>query len=306
MKMMKALASYIMRGQAQAIVVAAGFAMLSMIFPLFSLLSAAAVAFVSLRQGAAAGLILVVACGVLLVTITLVTGSISVFMPGIASLMVLLLLLWVFSIILRYTRSLPVTLAAAGAVGLVFIIVFHLVVGDTVLWWQSHFKAFFAHTIEAMMADQQLAFTESLQSLATIMTGFVTMAFLLNAILSLFIARSWQAALYNPGGFREEFHRLQLGKKVAIFSLVIATLALIPLAGMSYVMKDMLLIVMMLYILQGVAVVHAIVAMKNMQWVWLVGLYGLVFLMSQLVAITGYIDTWLDFRKRMAPSTTKR
>jgi len=303
--MMRALASYIMRGRAQAIAVAVGFAMLSMIFLLFGLLSAATVAFVSLRQGAVAGLVLVVACGALVTLVTSITGSLVVFAPGIMALMAFLLMLWLLGVMLRYTRSLPLTLTAVAAAGLVFIVVFHLAVGDTPLWWQSHFKVFFAQTVEAMATDQQMMFVESLQSLSVIMTGFVTMTFLLGAVASLFIARSWQAALYNPGGFREEFHGLQLGKKVAVFSLVIATLALIPMGNMSYAMKDMLFIVMMLYVLQGIAVVHAIVAIRNMQWIWLVGLYGLVFIMSQLVAITGYIDTWMDFRKRMARNPPK-
>jgi len=302
---MKALASYIMRGRAQAIAVAVGFAMLSMILLPFGLLSAATVAFVSLRQGTAAGLVLVAASGVLMTLVTSITGSFGVFMTAIFALLAFLSLVCLLSAILRVTRSLPVTIAAAGAIGIVFVVVFHLAVGNTAFWWQSHFNEFFAQTTQAMATDQQQMFVDSLQSLAAIMTGFVTMMLLLSAIVSLFIARSWQARLYNPGGFREEFHGLQLGKKVAVFSLVIATLALVPMGDMSYVMKDILLIVMMMYMLQGIAVVHAIVAIRNMQWVWLVALYGLVFVMSQLVAITGYIDTWMDFRKRMARNAAK-
>ena len=148
------------------------------------------------------------------------------------------------------------------------------------------------------MMDQQVVFKQNLETWSEIMTGFVTMAFLLNVIFSLFIARVWQAMLYNPGGFQQEFHGLQFGKKVAIFSLVVATLALLPENIIGYISKDLLMLVMMIYVLQGVAVVHALVALKGLHWAWLIGLYLLVFLMSQLVAITGYIDTWLDFRKR--------
>jgi hypothetical protein len=294
---MKALAAYIMKGRAQAIAIAAGFAVLSLIFPLLGLLSGAAVGLVTLRSGPAAGLLLTVATILVIAAIASLTAM-PLLLPTILSLVVLLLLVWVAGSVLRYTRSLTQSIAVVSIAGMMFIVVFHLSVGDPAAWWQSHFDEFFAQATESMMMDQQVVFKQNLETWSEIMTGFVTMAFLLNVIFSLFIARAWQAMLYNPGGFRQEFHGLQFGKRIAIFSLVVATLALIPENIIGYISKDLLMVVMMVYVLQGVAVVHALVALKGLHWAWLIGLYLLVFLMSQLVAITGYIDTWLDFRKR--------
>ncbi|MEJ2179296.1 MAG: hypothetical protein P8Y28_02415 [Gammaproteobacteria bacterium] len=294
---MKALAAYIMKGRAQAIAIAAGFAVLSLIFPLLGLLSGAAVGLVTLRSGPAAGLLLTVATILVIAAIASLTAM-PLLLPTILSLVVLLLLVWVAGSVLRYTRSLTQSIAVVSIAGMMFIVVFHLSVGDPAAWWQSHFDEFFAQATESMMMDQQVVFKQNLETWSEIMTGFVTMAFLLNVIFSLFIARAWQAMLYNPGGFRQEFHGLQFGKRIAIFSLVVATLALIPENIIGYISKDLLMLVMMVYVLQGVAVVHALVALKGLHWAWLIGLYLLVFLMSQLVAITGYIDTWLNFRKR--------
>ena len=294
---MKALAAYIMKGRAQAIAIAAGFAVLSLIFPLLGLLSGAAVGLVTLRSGPSAGLLLTVATILVIAAIASLTAM-PLLLPTILSLVVLLLLVWVAGSVLRYTRSLTQSIAVVSIAGMMFIVVFHLSVGDPAAWWQSHFDEFFAQATESMMMDQQVVFKQNLETWSEIMTGFVTMAFLLNVIFSLFIARAWQAMLYNPGGFRQEFHGLQFGKRIAIFSLVVATLALIPENIIGYISKDLLMVVMMVYVLQGVAVVHALVALKGLHWAWLIGLYLLVFLMSQLVAITGYIDTWLDFRKR--------
>jgi hypothetical protein len=294
---MKALAAYIMKGRAQAIAIAAGFAVLSLIFPLLGLLSGAAVGLVTLRSGPAAGLLLTVATILVIAAIASLTAM-PLLLPTILSLVVLLLLVWVAGSVLRYTRSLAQSIAVVSIAGMMFIVVFHLSVGDPAAWWQSHFDEFFAQATESMMMDQQVVFKQNLETWSEIMTGFVTMAFLLNVIFSLFIARAWQAMLYNPGGFRQEFHGLQFGKRIAIFSLVVATLALIPENIIGYISKDLLMVVMMVYVLQGVAVVHALVALKGLHWAWLIGLYLLVFLMSQLVAITGYIDTWLNFRKR--------
>ena len=54
---MQALASFTMRGRSQAVLVAAVCALLSLIVPLVGLISSAAVALVTLRQGAVEGLI---------------------------------------------------------------------------------------------------------------------------------------------------------------------------------------------------------------------------------------------------------
>lgn len=288
-----------MRGQTHAIAITAGFAILSLIFPLLGLLSAAAVGLVTLRLGPMMGLLVLIAGSVLVTGAAMITAT-PLIVPTIVSLLILLLLTWIAAVVLRMTRSMALAITTVTVIGGVFVVVFHLMVGDPAEWWQANFNEFFAQATDSMMMDQQMVFQQNLATWAGIMTGFVTMAFLLNVIFSLFIARSWQAVLYNPGGFRGEFHGLRFGKQVAIVSLVIATLALLPDSAITGISKDLLMLIMMLYVLQGIAIVHAIVAMRGLHWAWLIGLYVLVFFMPQFVAITGYIDTWLDFRKRVA------
>ena len=178
---MKALAAYIMKGRAQAIAVAAGFAVVSLIFPLLGLLSGAAVGLITLRSGPAAGLLLTVATTVLVSAIALLTGT-PLLLPTIVSIIVLLLLVWLACSILRYTRSLPQSITAVSIAGMLFVAVFHLSVGDPAVWWQSHLDEFFAQATESMMMDQQVVFKQNLETWSEIMTGFVTMAFLPRAI----------------------------------------------------------------------------------------------------------------------------
>jgi len=296
---MKALAAFVMRGQTHAIAITAGFAILSLIFPLLGLLSAAAVGLVTLRLGPMTGLLVLIAGSVLVTGAAMIT-SMPLIVPTIASLMILLLLTWVAGVVLRMMRSMALAITSVTVIGGVFVVVFHMMVGDPAQWWQANFNEFFAQANESMVMDQQMVIQQNLATWASIMTGFVTMAFLLNVVFSLCIARSWQAMLYNPGGFREEFHGLRFSKQIAIVSLVIATVALLPDSAITGISKDMLMLIMMLYVLQGIAIVHAIVEMRKLHWAWLIGLYVLVFFMPQFVAITGYIDTWLDFRKRVA------
>jgi hypothetical protein len=296
---MKALAAYIMRGRAQAIGFTTGFAILSLIFPLLSVVSAAAVGLVTQRLGPSPGMLLVTSISLAALAMTMLVANTAFAIPAIGSLILLLLLTWMASTLLRFTRSLPMAIMALTGVGMVVIVLFHLMVGDPVTWWQAHFDELFASATESMMADQKMVFEQNLETWASIMTGFVTMAFLLNVVLAMFIARAWQAMLYNPGGFGQEFHSLQFGKQYAVFALVIASLALLPNSTIGIVSKDILMVVMMVYVLQGIAVVHSMVAQKGLHWAWLVGLYVLVVTVPQLVAVTGYIDTWMDFRKRV-------
>ena len=294
--MMKALAAFIMRGQPHAIAVTAGLAVLSLLFPLLGLLSAAALGLVTLRVGPMAGLLVLVASSVLVTGVAMFTAT-PLIMPATASL--LLLVLWLAAVVLRATRSLPLAIIAISALGVLSVVIFHLLVGDAALWWKTHFDALFAQAIEAMTLDQQMAFKENLETWSAIMTGFVAMIVSLQVVFSLFIARSWQAVLYNPGGFRQEFRGLRFGKQIAIVSLVIVILTFIP-SFIAAISADLLMLVLMLYVLQGVAAIHAIAGMKGLNWPWLLGFYLVVILAPQLVAIAGYADTWLDFRKRAA------
>src|SRR5690606_38868442 len=41
------------------------------------------------------------------------------------------------------------------------------------------------------------------------LAGLMGAVHALMALVGLMIGRSWQAGLYNPGGFRDEFHRLR-------------------------------------------------------------------------------------------------
>lgn len=289
-----------MRGPMQAMAVVAGFTLLSVLIPPVSYLSSAAVALVTLRQGLKPGLILVIGASIFIAGVSLFVGEESGLKSTLASLIALSLIIWMLSGILRYTRSLPMTFIASGTVGLVVILVLHGVLGDPTKWWEQVLTQLFLPAIEQASPSEQQEFLEVIASWAPHVTGFVAAALALNSLLCLFIGRWWQAMLYNPGGFQTEFHGLRLGKHIAIATLVVALLTLVPMGEISVIATDLLMIMLTLYVLQGIAVAHAVVAMKKMNVGWLVGLYIVVFLMSQLVAVAGFIDTFVNFRQRIA------
>lgn len=299
---MRALASYVTKGFSQALLVTVGFAVLSLMLPPLSLLSGAALALVTLRAGARYGAL------VMLVATVFVAGlayiSLSNLAPGMVFLFGMWLPLWVLAVVLRATRSLSLTNLVAGGLGFLGVVGAHLLMGDTSAWWYETLSKLFEPAMEAggALADKQ-AVDEALAGISQLMTGIMAAAMVLNAIMCLYLARGWQAVLYNPGGFRQEFHQLSLGRGLGIVALVLMGVYLLVGEGFSRLVGDMLIVIISLYLVQGVAVVHAVVAIKKMHMAWLVGMYVLIlFALPQLtlvLAALGFADTWMDFRHRL-------
>jgi uncharacterized protein YybS (DUF2232 family) len=149
--------------------------------------------------------------------------------------------------------------------------------------------------------EQAGEWRDTLDQMANVMTGIMCAAFVFSAVLSLLLARWWQAQLYNPGGFRDEFHRLRLGRPLALAVLALMAASLLPLGGASALGRDMVMVVLMMYMLQGLAVIHAVVAKRGASNAWLVATYVLLAIalpqVAMLLAIAGLMDTWLNLRR---------
>jgi len=113
---------------------------------------------------------------------------------------------------------------------------------------------------------------------------------------SVFLARSWQAQLFNPGGFQQEFHKLRLGKTVSLGVLVVTGLSL--LAEWTF-LSDVVVVLLAAVMIQGLAVLHGIVKIRGMSAGWLTGTYLMMILphTSALVGALGIADNWLNIRQ---------
>lgn len=295
---MKALASFIVRSQTQAMLAVVGFATLSMFMPLFSYLCGAAVALVTLRKGPVQGLILITLSGLFIGLVALMTSYAVEMLNTIVSLGILIFVLWLLAIVLRQTRSLAHTLYAATAAGITVILMFHFVVDDPTAWWKVELRQFFGPAIEQSGGNSDDMYA-LIDSWATHMTGFLTAVVIVNTLMCLFIARWWQALLFNPGGFQQEFHTLRLGQGFAFTTLTVAVLAWVPMGHPQIEVQDMLMLMMTVYVIQGLSVIHAVFAMKKLKSVWFIVVYIMVLIMSQLIAMIGFVDTWADLRQRL-------
>ena len=160
-----------------------------------------------------------------------------------------------------------------------------------------------------MMADDLIANSngtldkEQLQQIidqiVRLLPGFFASSFMIGTMISLYVARWWQAVIYNPGGFGKEFRAISLGQVTALIALAIAIAASFINADM---LNAMLLVVFALYLNQGMAVLHAVIAGRQLNAVWLFMIYLLMFFIPHIVvllALAGLADTWIDFRRRL-------
>ena len=135
------------------------------------------------------------------------------------------------------------------------------------------------------------------QTMSASMAG----TYLALAIGMTFLARGWQAALYNPGGLRTEFHGLRLSP---VFAVVFAvTMVIGPVLGLNTVLLAWAAGTPLF--LAGLALVHGVVARKKLSRQWLVMFYVALVLLGPslmiLLVVLAFVDSWLNIRGRIDP-----
>ena len=295
---MKTLAYFAIRSHINALLVIVSFAIISIMTPIFSLLSllsGAVIALYGLRKGIKEGLQLsaiAFAITLLLTSLLLKMPIIAFFILGIFWLPVLLPA-W----ILRYNQDL------AKALSIALVPVF-LGMGLFFIFWSGEDPArFFQPFIQQIMNELKingLVFTQDqmtvVNSLPQMLLSVLLLSFYLQTIFALIIGRWWQAVLFNAGGFQKEFHQLKMPVALVNLSFIIWALAL--LSDSPYLLACSLLLIVP-YVLQGIAIIHAFVKGKKLAPLFLLITYFMLFTqVAILIAFFGYLDHWLQFRAR--------
>ncbi len=298
---MKFLAHFVMQGERQAVVATTVSGVLSLIFLPFALWSAAALGLVTLRVGQQNGLRVVVGSIVAMVVLSyllLANGW-----PALVILLLLWLPTWWLAGQLRHHARQSLLLLQLLIPALLLVVALHLLMGgEPTLWWQGVLAQGIAEVRHELMAAQggalDLNHLEALVvQLAPLMNAAVVVLILLHILGGVLLARWWQAQLFNPGGFGREFQAIRLGRTVSGLALLLLSLALLL---QSELLQTLLVVVVLLLVLQGVAVVHALVRQQQAGRGWLIGLYLLLLLalpqMVMVLALAGWVDNWFDFR----------
>ena len=296
---MLALARFIMAGPNQATLVAAVSALLALLLPPLSWISGGVISLVTLHLGERKGMQVMAYAGLGTAALSwLVLGT-----PLVALVMLMLLWLpvWLVSWVLRKTVSLKLALQLVTGLSLLLVLVLQLVYPQ----FQQDQAGAFKEVVEQMMAEQpssvnRAEMNKAVDTAMQWLPGILASGLLLGVVLSLLLGRWWQAALYNPGGLAKEFNELRLGRQLS----AVATVFLL-IAGLtsSDLVTMLVLVFLSVYLIQGMALIHGIIAIKGLNKSWLLGFYLMMFLLPHLVlmpmAVFGLTDAWIDFRKRL-------
>lgn len=275
--MMRGLAEYVMTGRRQAIIAV----MLLGLIPLVNLLNPVVVGLIALRKGLQE-VVVIFAWAILPLGAWAVAGDVVplIMLIGITGLAVLL----------RETESWEFTLLAAIAVGVCVEVYFRLQPA----------------VIDALMQQLDLYLQASnpqglqIEEVRDVLLSVIGAVYMFLSIVLLMLARWMQAVLYNPGGFKQEFHNLRVEQKVALALIVIMLLSslgiVVPEAWVLYFVLPLLF--------SGIALTHAVVAKKKLSSMWLVTFYILLMLpvVVQILVLLALVDSWYDFRSRLSSS----
>ncbi|MBF0219772.1 MAG: DUF2232 domain-containing protein [Gammaproteobacteria bacterium] len=295
---MQFLASYVMRGRMQAILVITVTALLSLIFFPLSYLSSAAVALVALRNGYRS-------CVEVMVGATVATSLLSLLLVGSLTtgagfVLVLWLPVALLALHLGFTANMAMNLLRAALAAAAVVVAFYLLLDDPVFWWRDLLLGILNEIADNGHAELSALLLPGLDDLASVMSGLVAVAALMQWLCGLYLARWWQAELYNPGGFGRDFRQLRLGRPMIAATLLLLLLAMVEMTTLSQIAEELLLVAVAVVTLQGLAVVHGVAFNLEANRFWLAGLYLLlIFALPQMVivlAMFGVVDNWFDFR----------
>ena len=188
--------------------------------------------------------------------------------------------------------------SASWARTLVFIVVFSGVAAlvlDFLFAEQAEvFELVVANLFREIQQQQENAFIPE----RNFLLGVIGYVIALTSVICLVLGRWWQAMLYNPGGFKSEFHQLRLG--VGPAAILVAGVVVCNIASQEFSSWVGLLGLPLL--LGGLALVHYSVAFYQLGGHWLVIFYVVLFTVSPLSLVLiglGFLDSIMNIRSRL-------
>ncbi|HIJ25245.1 MAG: hypothetical protein HON68_09025 [Gammaproteobacteria bacterium] len=290
-----------MRSRPHAMGATALLAFLTLVFPPVGYMTGAVTGLVTLRHGAVEGLVTLLGG----LAIAMVMHSLSGGHELSVALMALFWLpVWVIATLLRSSQSLRVAFQVAALFGVTALFVFYLISeGTPALWWQEVVQNLFENEQSALGDQAGEMLLDS--RLAEVLSGVMAAGFFLGLVSMLMLARGWQAMLYNPGGMKTEFLALQLGRNSVLLGLVVMVPGLLMGDGVPAMVPDLIQIWMTLFMIQGIAVAHAVLDHRfKGQKGWIFALYTATLFtpLGFVVTMVGVTDAWINYRKQLIRS----
>lgn len=291
---MRALGHYILRGPIHAIALTSFISIATLLIPAMAyLLSGMPIGLVTLRKGGIKGgqiiigslfLTLLLTFAVQIIPMVAYTYAIGVWLP-----------VWCCAMVLRNTQSQGMLVLAAGLIGGLYVIISHLVFEDVTVWWKSWFDLWLERNFSTVtFGEREMQLLETIVPLMNAMVAAIVVVCLIVTSLG---ARWWQSLLFNEGGFRKEFYSLRLPRGLCYITLISIVVLWFIGEQQQSVLRDLLIVVVFLYLFQGLSAIHRIVFVRKMPNAWLVVMYCLLFVLPQMllfIACIGMAESWFS------------
>ncbi len=280
----RALAEFVMRGPIQASIIAMCY--------FVPILPQAVIALVTLRKGAKQGS-LVTVISILPAAFLLQQSSVAL----LGSLVLGAIIVYVTALVLRVTVSWSFgLLALLSSVGI------GVVIGTGIpelMQFYVDFLLNYRDALEQNGSGLTLVLSEERIQSTVFLSGILALNILLTSLISVLIARWWQAMLFNPGAFGEEFRALSLGKSFAMLYMAFSVLMLWVEGGFFWGVCTVLPICLV-----AIAIVHSVLLDNANKITLLIIFYVLIVLlmipMLLMMTVVGFVDHWFNFRHHFA------
>ena len=276
---MRAIAEFAMRGRAYATAIS----MVAAALPLLGWLSTVIVALVCLRSG--------VAAGSLIFLWTLLPVGVAFYFVGDPSPMIALIGTFMMAMLLRQTLSWELVLIASVVFSAAGALIFEFTAAGILDRFVQFYIDYLAQVDASVVIDPVQA--------RKLLMGFFAVGQAFSMVVMLMIARWCQSTLYNLGGFRKEFHQLRLSP--AVSGAIVLAMAVCYMFGDQLGRWLPLLTVPLVFASIGLA--HWLMANRELSKNWVVGFYGSLALLFQIVypflASLALMDSWFDIRNRI-------
>ncbi len=197
---------------------------------------------------------------------------------------------WLSSMVLRITESQALSVLVAGGIGVLFILMLSPFNRELSEWWQSSINAFLEKSLSATELSQMQAV---LDSILPLISGIMAAGVVISLITSVLLARAWQSALFNPGGFWQEFFSLYLPRWVTYLTLFIMVISFAGIEGVSWLAQNILTVLIVMHVVQGIVTVHRTIQNRKLSRSWLIVMYSFLIFMPQMalfIAFLGIVD----------------
>jgi len=207
-------------------------------------------------------------------------------------------LVWLLAYVLRRLGSWRWVFEIATLLGVLLIIGVHIAFPDVQSWWTKNLTKYLAdlHSITSwrLTATQT---DDLVKGFAPIASGAVVLVGLFWTWLMLMMARWWQTSIYFPGRLLDEF----IGVRNRMMMGVAVLLGIVGYVLKQSIVMDIFPVLLFPMMMGGLSFLHYVAAIKKGFVILVVivylGILFLPFVVVALLALIGFLDIWINFRK---------